>query len=1538
MHEKEKRVKITSTHEKNREKSFNNNKSNNNKQEKEILNLKEAKIEIEEFSEKLLKIKKNYYYYLLDRNKYDINRIMSLLDIRKINQVKEIFSEHANGIEKNIFIKKLKKIIQVDNFDLPNLVYGLYKFFCEIDYNGDNHMKWEEFTQFIIDTVEGDSEAKNVEDQEHKKIFDEKQMMKYKRYQLSTKIKDTHLYKKEIINAFQFPMSNYIAFNEYGTRFLKLCNPHTGKNEKNIDIEEYINPPSEQNPKDNKIKKKSKSDISFKTSNKSLAYRILSVVQYQSLLVLLLSDKRIIFLNFEPDDHVELLYQLDLPVLEKRIWYLKYHNMWLSAGMKLPKFNFYTLNELDIELQCKRQKYEILHNNNRPYRMHFTTKSSVHTEEILDCIEITKPLLLLTACMDSKIRLINIETENVVKIWTYHKLGVKQLDYNPNLDGGYILSVGFEYFINIYNLEFSLEDSYKGKLEGSFSPVVSCQFIQKSYMAIAVDEEGNVRVWNIKGRVCTQFIPQLKKKCKINNLLMLPKSNKFIIYGNRILYYESQYKINNNNENNNREDNSPFKVVFNYYYNQFFIGTPKDIRVYTSRGELIKIYKKLIQDYFDIDVKIKNFIFENNYRKIYVGFSNGAILLFNAGNGSLIKPVNEISTIKDKIITTDYAHSKDISGLYFYPRPNDENLLISTSYDSLINISYEKNPERSELLKTIKGGHSNNKKNYEILCMDLSETLNLLATGGSDGFVVIWDFEMSRIIHIFNIDINFSFKYFVTCVKFLEPFPILAAAFSDGSLYLFKVNKDIEKDICIMRARNYCKVSGMINVGNIEVMNIFYGSLLSENNNNEVCLKKYFDENSPFMNKIKLKLKKKNSSALISSSIKENKDSNNKDNQDNQENKEKELKENLDIVPDIYKDEIFDMDLDQYISGESSLENNPEQLKYYLILGDENGYVKVINLYPIFQKYDITPVKNQEIKSYLNLYKKDEINVSSIVKFILKKIQEFNNINNYPNFLNLYYNLIIFEQRLHQEKIMHIEIISEPLSFITCSKDNYLKIFNFQFECLGIINTLPKLSTEEINWNFKIDEKQILQKEINEIVDIFEKIGVEPIIIGSELDKEVKNKIKEENEEKIIEKKINVKKEIIKKRFKPYIKAKEENKKKIKKLDEYEDDSEKENGYMAAERYYVRNSQNQIEKAMSGGGKNNGIGEIASQLIDMTLIKEKEKNNINKEKEFSEKDKEKDELNNTHFSLNKDYKNISLSRSNTKKITKRKKYSLNDIAKIKDINNLNNNILEEKTIKSRFNINKEITNKNKSINNNNLSDKILLYNDSSIQDMHNALTPRNIPINKTMFPSFTSQIRSIYSSKTKNQNVLSERNKIEEYNKIKKIKKREIKQENRNIKKIPILKIKKNKKIDYNFRNELLTMRLFKRNISNYDTDGTENNKCFSYEKTMNRFNKKILPNLFNKIIFNKGETEKLLNYQFYKSAYKACCEPAKQDGINNLPIKTNYKNNWKLVRQYVQKKKDINKNKTEKNTTESLLSYYNTSGFNSSFFTEKIN
>ena len=78
--------------------------------------------------------------------------------------------------------------------------------------------------------------------------------------------------------------------------------------------------------------------------------------------------------------------------------------------------------------------------------------------------------------------------------------------------------------------------------------------------------------------------------------------------------------------------------------------------------------------------------------------------------------------------------------------------------------------------------------------------------------------------------------------------------------------------------------------------------------------------------------------------------------------------------------------------------------------------------------------------------------------------------------------------------------------FVTGGRDKFVKIWDMNCFCLGVINALPKLSKfvgELPPWKFKVNEEKILEDEIAEVVGIFEDVGVEPIEVGSKMDKEV---------------------------------------------------------------------------------------------------------------------------------------------------------------------------------------------------------------------------------------------------------------------------------------------------------------------------------------------------------------------------------------------------------------------------------------------------
>ena len=1488
------------------------NEKNGNQEELELQKRERDhnKIVIVPFKDVFLKIFKGNHYYILDRYRYDISTIMMLLDLNKINKLHDFYSDYPDGIERSLFVKTLEKELPnnlTDPTDQTNLVYGLYKFFCEIDFNGDGQMQWEEFTQFIIDTVEGDNDAKldEVEDYNKTQIFNAKKMIKYKRYHVSTRLKDNLIHKKDVICSVFVPRVDIILINEYSTKILKVYNPKTGHCIKTLNLENYLNPlnylekekkysssryDKYRKSEEKKIKKQKEAE----KQPKALSYSVLSMFHYQNIVAICLSDRRIVFFHFSSDDRVELIHEMHMPTLEKRVWFLPEHNIWFASGCKLDKYSYYTLNELDIEFEHYNQKYKCLFNENHPYRKHYCDFFP-HRGEIMDCIEILKPMMILTACLDGKIRLINLNDRDIIKVWSHHNLGVRSLDYNPLIDNvGYVLSVGFEYYINVYCTDLSLDDAFKGKLEGHYAPVISCKFLSNSYMAVSVDEEANVRIWDTKVKSCLQLIVTPKKNFKVTNLLSLAKYNKFMVYGNKIIYYDANYKEEEHEQkNNSNDDNFPIKVEFNRYYQQFFVTTFRDIRVYTKEGNLYKTYKKLISnEHFDSDTVIKDFIFENNYRKFYLGFSNGAIMQFNAGNGSLIKAINEHETEKDGTQTYTYSHTKDISSLYYYYDDTKENLLlISTGFDSLINIYDEENSEETELLRTIKGGHTLSGKVNEITTLAFSKTLNLFATGSSENLIVVWDFEMSKLDDVFSLRMRGE-KGSVKFLKFLDPYPILASTYTDGTIYFWGVRQCKDRGMCILRARNYYKHHG-IDITTINYMDTYQGVMPEIRY--DVPLRKYFDENSPFSNpnkKYEIPRKKKN---------KKNKNNYYELEEHKEEEEEEEIDEelNLDIVPKIYKNEIIDtkIDSDLYYAKKNSTQLDEVIItqRYYLFLGDSYGNVKVLDLMGLIKKNRYEPASKATIKSSFNIKKKDEINAETLLNHNYNPKGEYD----LPKYTNLYYKMIRNEFKAHSEGITYLTVIKEPLCFVTASRDKFVKIWDINCNCLGVINALPKLSKldgELPPWKFKVNEEKILEDEIAEVVGIFEDVGVEPIEVGSKMDKEV-DKIQVREKMENVE---QPKKEIVQ-----FIKRKF---KKLEKIEQKKNFLTNENkGGLSYEGFFVQNAQKHIETLLEEQVPDVGINEIAK--IFMNNVVETETEKLKEKRKMKEIEKLK---------LLEQSKQSDIN-SPLKKGSKFLNYSSNKVInkgfKMFVLNALQN------SSKTQNSFNKKKAADAKSQNSNSSSPQTLIKNYNSNQITSNEKEDYNNNITdfgkySTFKKGFRKRVERIINNMRPIQSSISSPIKIEKKDNL----------ELQSPEKLELENIKKNLKSktknvigrNNRFKDSFYSERFFGK-TSEHPHIKTEIEKKEEKIKSIDKFKKNLsnlhLPFLKDNIIFQRGETEKLLNLNFYKTSYKACCEINKQIDMPNSCIRKNYRNNWKLVKQYA---KDIKNIKIDSETKKS--------------------
>ena len=219
-----------------------------------------------------------------------------------------------------------------------------------------------------------------------------------------------------------------------------------------------------------------------------------------------------------------------------------------------------------------------------------------------------------------------------------------------------------------------------------------------------------------------------------------------------------------------------------------------------------------------------------------------------------------------------------------------------------------------------------------------------------------------------------------------------------------------------------------------------------------------------------------------------------------------------------------------------------------------------------------------------------------------------------PKFTNLYINVIKKEFKAHNDEINCITILTEPLCYITCSKDKFVKIWNIDCQCLGVISPFIKINKNDKKfpeWSFKINDEKILEDEINEVVGIFEKVGARKILKGSKEDKEIDHIVVEDRNAY----NNNIRAERNEERRKTD-KNYEEKKEEKKNNDYFDEKNAYGEGY---DSYYAQDKQNQIEGLINGDNiPKVGINQMTVDAIK-NMVENKESNKNKKKDKHSAK-------------------------------------------------------------------------------------------------------------------------------------------------------------------------------------------------------------------------------------------------------------------------------------------------------------------------------
>ena len=276
--------------------------------------------------------------------------------------------------------------------------------------------------------------------------------------------------------------------------------------------------------------------------------------------------------------------------------------------------------------------------------------------------------------------------------------------------------------LKIVNKNEFFEINFVGNLVGHLSFITSGTFLQEKGVLVTVDENANVKFWDIEKMCCLKNF-EIMGKALIKNIYYIKNSDSLALISRKI----NIYKIDNNIfKNNEISDNSIIDIYLDKLDNYFIIFRKFDFTVIDSEnGRQIIIKKYNIINLYKNEIEANFIKVVNKGKNFYIGDSKGNIYYFNLD-----------LKIKYKLKN----HNKKIKKIYILKNNN-----FLTFTDSEYFIQKQKNEigcRENIILRKLKNIFQNENP-LKIIEFNIDMNLILLSNLNSELFII--NFEFGRI-------------------------------------------------------------------------------------------------------------------------------------------------------------------------------------------------------------------------------------------------------------------------------------------------------------------------------------------------------------------------------------------------------------------------------------------------------------------------------------------------------------------------------------------------------------------------------------------------------------------------------------------------------------------------------------------------------------------------------------------------------------------------------------------------------------------------
>ena len=385
---------------------------------------------------------------------------------------------------------------------------------------------------------------------------------------------------------------------------------------------------------------------------------------------------------------------------------------------------------------------------------------SAHSDLIRAMVVIPQHGLLASTGMDSVINIWNTQTLTFKKERRGHKNGVRTLGWAVGEEGhGLLLSAGFDLDIMAWDI-FGSASNPLFKLCGHETPVLGIQ--TQGIHAFALDDSGVFKMWDLRqgtsvleSERCLQTFSVRDTRYKLNPtapLVLLDATGAAIanadgsvhrlpdiLCGDARLRFWRTHAVT-------RQGGSlvPAAAVYNSTFMWIMTSSGRSVFNFSSvSGHAATHFANVA----NAGVDIMSMCLDGRQRKLICGTSNGGISVHNCLNGAIMKFARSGAD--------PYAHTAEVS-VVKYCDSDDNNdtpgIIFSASWDGSIKMWDDREPNTVRLLRCVRNAHGEQARTHgadhglhmvpiDITAAAFSLELSLIATGGADGSIRVWDFQ-----------------------------------------------------------------------------------------------------------------------------------------------------------------------------------------------------------------------------------------------------------------------------------------------------------------------------------------------------------------------------------------------------------------------------------------------------------------------------------------------------------------------------------------------------------------------------------------------------------------------------------------------------------------------------------------------------------------------------------------------------------------------------------------------------------------------------